>query len=133
MRLFRRKNTTIDEEEMRAREEFWQTYGSMWGQRRPEAKEESIYNANLMLVGANLTQICHPNGGSSKEVLGTYTEMMEGLLDWLNIVPLRERLEGMLDEQIWSKWSPPQQPVVPLYTPQVKIRKGSNSSGCGTV
>ena len=128
MGLFGRKLSAEDlARESREEDEFRKVVASRTGFVEVDEEAQSRYNANLMLVGAQLTQVCHPNGGDPDEIVATYERVMGKLLDWFNIVPLRERLETMLDKEIWSKWSVAEQPIVPTYTPTLKKRQvGTN-------
>lgn len=124
MNLKGRKSSTVEQKTLRMEEEeLRERVEARWGFIKTDEHTEALYNANLMRVGADLTRVCHPNGGRPKEIVATYAEVMEELMDWFNIVPLREKLEDMLESKIWSRWSPPEQPVVPLYTPELKRTK----------
>ena len=72
-----------------------------------------------MMVGAHLAQGCHPNGAEPEVMVATYTRVMSELMDWFNIVPVREKLEPMLAQQIYTKWEP-QVPMRGFYEPTLK-------------
>lgn len=128
MNLFGRKSdATGEEREKKAQEEFKEEFDSLLGHVKLDEHSETFYNGNLMIVGTHLTQVCHSTGASPKQVVATYGQVMGELMSWFNMVPLKERLEDMLDERVWSKWSPKEQPVESMYTPQVNRMKRSNS------
>ncbi|MDY6835451.1 MAG: hypothetical protein SVY53_11700 [Chloroflexota bacterium] len=132
MSLFRRnKNTTAqDEAEERELEQFKSMINARLGYVDTDKQSEVLYNAHLLMAAAQLADICHTTGASPKEVLATYTELAEGLRDWFNLVPLRKKLEAMLDEKVHSKWAVKEQPVMPTYTPILKRRQvGGNGKG----
>ena len=131
MSLFGRGNKHSSEDERKAREEFWQRYNSVLGLPKVDEQAETYYNGQLIVARAHLTQICHPNGGSPKQVAATYSQIMQELMDWINIVPLRERLEGVVEETISSRWAIKEQPVEPLYTPELKRKRGREDSTAG--
>ena len=132
MRLFGRESDANEEERERKEEgQFREKLNSRLGFIKTDEQAETLYNANLLIVGAHLTQVCHPTGGAPKEILSTYTQLMEGLIDWFNITPLRERLEDMLEEAVWSKWAVKEQPVVPTYTPLLKRKQMGNTEKPG--
>jgi len=129
MGLFSRKSDEIaNERRHKEEQEFKEKMEGRLGFVKVDEQSETTYNSNLMIVGAHLTQICHPNGGSPEEILATYTKMMEGLIDWFNVVPLKEKLEGMLEETIWSRWAVKEQPVVPTYMPWLQRRQMGSST-----
>ena len=129
MNVFKRKHSAADEaREEKAREEFQEEYDAIYGFIKTDERAETIYNANLMRVGADLARGCHPNGASPQEMLTTYTQLMDGLKSWFNIVPIREKLEAKIEENIWTEWSPKEQPLKPTYTPLLK-RKNMGNNG----
>ena len=118
MKLFNRKPSELEQaREAKAQDELHDKVNERFGFIKTDQNEETFYNGNLMMVGAHLTQVCHPNGGTPKEIVSSYIQVMEELLDWFNIVPLRERLDDMLEQRVSSEWSVKEQPVVPAYTP----------------
>ena len=124
MGLFQRKSSVAEQaKEVREEQEFHEKLASRTGFVKVDEEAQPLYNAHLMLAGAQLTQVCHPNGGNPDDIVDTYARVMTRLIDWFNIVPLREKLESMLDEEIWSRWSVEEQPVVPTYTPALKRKK----------
>ncbi|MDY6835343.1 MAG: hypothetical protein SVY53_11145 [Chloroflexota bacterium] len=116
-----------EERERREQDEFLERISARLGFIKENTDANTAYNSNLLIVGAHLTQVCHPNGGTSKEIVGTYKEIMRDLIDWFNVVPLREKLEDILEESVWSKWSVKEQPVIPTYTPKLNRRRRGNS------
>ena len=132
MKLFGRKSSDVQEEkERKAQEELKQSINARFGLIKTDEHAEIFYNGNLMMVGAHLTQVCHPDGGTPDQIVTSYTQVMERLTDWFNIVPVREKLEGMLGEKVWSEWSVKEQPVVPAYTPHfLKKRHEDNGERC---
>ena len=101
MSLFRRnKQTTAQHEaEERELEQFKSTINARLGYVDTDEQSEALYNVQLLMTAAQLANSCHTTGASPKEVLATYTELAEGLRDWFNLVPLRKKLEAMLDEK----------------------------------
>ena len=128
MNLFGQKPLSAAEEEIerKAQEEFRERFASQFGEIKTDKQAEVFYNGNLMMVGTHLTHVCHSTGASPEEVLATYARLMDGLMDWFSVVPMREKVEEMLDDTIKSRWSVKEQPVMPLYTPKLK-KMGNNS------
>lgn len=125
MGIFRHKWSAAHEErERQEQQKLNKQLNARLGIVKPNEEIETSYNTNLMIVGAQLTQICHPDGGKPKEIVATYAEVMDELRNWFEIVPMREKLENMLEETVWSRWSVKEQPVVPIYTPRLNRRQG---------
>ena len=119
--------------ERKAQEELKGSLQERFGFIPTDEQTETFYNGNLMMVAAHLTQVCHPNGGTPTEIVNSYTQVIQQLMDWFNIVPMRERLDNMLEERINSPWAVPQQPVVPAYTPRfIKSKQGNGNCRDGT-
>ncbi|MDY6833585.1 MAG: hypothetical protein SVY53_02145 [Chloroflexota bacterium] len=92
MGLFRRKSSVYEQErEIREEQEFQEKLASRTGFVKVDEEAQPLYNAHLMIVGAQLTQVCHPNGGNADEIVDTYARVMTRLIDWFNIVPLKEK------------------------------------------
>ena len=129
MKLFGRKSTDAEAIERKTQEEFQETINGRFGFIKTDPQTETYYNGNLMMVGAHLTQVCHPNGGTPDQIVNSYIQVMGKLTDWFNLVPLREKLEGMLEEKVWSEWSVKEQPVVPAYTPYFLRNRCTDGTG----
>jgi hypothetical protein len=59
--------------------------------------QQAILYSSLFQVAAQLTQICHPNGGKPKEVLDTFIEIYEPLSEWYRGTPVKEEIKKMID------------------------------------
>ena len=121
MSLLKHRSKNVDNDlDAKREDEFRKRANTRFGLVDIDEQAQISYNSNLMIVGAHLTQICHPNGGTADDIVDTYTHVMSKLVDWLNIVPLREKLESMLDDAVFSEYSYKEQPVMPTYTPLLK-------------
>ena len=128
MRIFDRGSDSAEEErESVAQEELAKEYDALLGHVKPDEQTKTFYNGNLMIVGTHLTQVCHSTGASPKQVVATYAEVMDELTEWFHLMPVKGKLEQMLEERISSKWSPKEQPVESMYTPNVKKFMGNNT------
>jgi len=65
-----------------------------WGN---EKHQETMIYQSLFQVAAQLTQVCHPNGATPKEVVATFTEVYEPLIDWYKGSPMKVEIRKMLD------------------------------------
>ncbi|MDY6835455.1 MAG: hypothetical protein SVY53_11720 [Chloroflexota bacterium] len=106
-----------EEAERQAQQELRDKVNERFGFIKTDEQAEVYYNGNLMMVAAHLTQVCYPNGGTPDQIVNSYIQVMERLMSWFNVLPLREKLEDMLEEKITSPWAVKEQPVVPAYTP----------------
>ena len=60
-------------------------------------QRQAILYSSLFQVAAQLTQICHPNGGNPHEVLATFIAIYDPLEDWYKGAPLTGEIKKMLD------------------------------------
>ncbi|MDY6834111.1 MAG: hypothetical protein SVY53_04850 [Chloroflexota bacterium] len=116
-----------EQRDMIEEEQFQEKYNALLGYIKTDEQTETYYNGHLMVVGTHLTQVCHSTGASPKQVVATYAEVMQELGSWFHVLPVKEKLEQMLDEKIWSKWSPKEQPVESMYTPNARKFAGNNT------
>ena len=122
MTFFRRKSPTDKEKEQKEEElrrKLFERLDARRGIIRKDPQAEATYHSNLMMVGAHLAQGCHPNGAAPEEMVATYTRVMDGLMDWFNIVPVREQLDPMLSKEIFTKWEY-ETPLRSFYEPTLK-------------
>ena len=124
MGLFGRKSSSDRLKEQREEELRQNLFERLYARRglvKRDPQLEATYHGNLMMVGAHLAQGCHPNGAEPEIMVATYTRVMGELMDWFNIVPVRQKLEPMLAQQIYTKWEP-QVPMRGFYEPTLKKR-----------
>ncbi|MDY6834402.1 MAG: hypothetical protein SVY53_06325 [Chloroflexota bacterium] len=122
MGLFGRKSNSARLKEQREEELRQNLFERLYARRglvKRDPQLEATYHGNLMMVGAHLAQGCHPNGAEPEVMVATYTRVMSELMDWFNIVPIRQKLEPMLAQQIYTKWEP-QVPMRGFYEPTLK-------------
>jgi len=64
---------------------------------RDHELQRALMYSSLFHVTAELTHICHPNGGKPQEVLETFSNMYDGVQDWYKGGKLKDELKKILE------------------------------------
>jgi len=85
-------------------EEKQRVDGSKGTSENPLVDAEVLYNTQLLLVGAHVTQIALTTGKPVKEVVTTYAEAIKELRDWFSGKSVKERIEELVSQVSTSEW-----------------------------
>ena len=86
------------------KEEKQQTVDLKESNANAQVEAEVLYNSQILLVGAHVTQIALTTGRPVKEVVETYAEAIGELRDWFAGKQVKQRIESLIDQVTTSEW-----------------------------